>query len=352
MAGKKLTTRRHFLKSLALGSAFISYWPYNMRMAIASEPTNQYKFNTVYLYDERKWCKKNVNTYADSIKGAVTDLIVLVYGHYNGGTMGWKSSLIPHTSWRAAIPKNQLRALIAAMHSRGIRVHAAFNTCRQDATGGLFPPIPIRNKHKTFVDVHNPVFQEFISDLTAECAGQGVDGICLDYIRTIDLSNPAKNDVSIENIVRMVYEKVKIVNPNCIVSSTTAPYYDTVNPTAKKWGRKAINWANKGYQDIIFDMNYGPYHKNGVGPRLGKDGDPPHMSYIYEGRKLMNNPEKLVVLAGSYKVIGKGKTVPTDSVQFAKVLDTVAAEETIGIYTGWLLSNQQIALLKEARGQN
>ena len=225
------------------------------------------------------------------------------------------------------------------MHSRGIRVHAAFNTCRADATRGLFPPYKEGAK---FVDVHNPEFQEFISDLTADCAGQGVDGICLDYIRTMDLADPAKNDVSIENIVRMVYEKVKIVNPNCIVSSTTAPYYDTINPSAMKWGRKAINWANKGYQDVIFGMNYGQYWEHGVGS-VGTLGDPPHMFLIDEGRKLMNDPEKLIVMVGDYKVVG-GVPVPTTPTEFQLVLDAVSEEETIAIYTGWLFTNEHAAL--------
>ena len=70
MADKKLTTRRHFLKSLALGSAFISYWPYHMRMAIASEPTNQH-FKTVYLFDEEQWYLQNTEIYAKSIKGYI-----------------------------------------------------------------------------------------------------------------------------------------------------------------------------------------------------------------------------------------------------------------------------------------
>ena len=335
MAGKKLTTRRHFLKSLALGSVFISYWPCHMRMAIASEHTNQHKFDmAVYLFDEKRWYEENVNTYADSIKGAVTDLIVMVYGHYAGGTMGWKSSLIPHISWGAVILGNQLTVLISAMHSRGIRVHAAFNTCRVDATRGLFPP---HQEGSKFVDVHNPEFQEFISDLTADCAGKGVDGICLDFIRTDDVADPAKNDVSIENIVRMVYEKVKIVNPESIVSSTTVPYLDITHPSLLKRGRKAINWANKGYQDIIFGFEYG------IPPN-------PAVMAFDDVRALILNNVPYVAMVACYDRNAAGAAISQTSAQFQSVLDGVSDEETIAIYTGWLFTNEHIALLKEVRG--
>ena len=109
----------------------------------------------------------------------------------------------------------------------------------------------------------NPAFQKDISDLTADCARLGVDGINLDFIRTdytLEGGVPAdrvKNDASIEKIVRMIYEKVKAVNSGCIVSSTTVPYYDITNPVMIRGGRKAINWANAGIQDIIFGFEYG-----------------------------------------------------------------------------------------------
>ena len=343
MAGKKLTTRRHFLKSLALGSVFISYWPCHMRMAIASEHTNQHKFDmAVYLFDEKRWYEENVNTYADSIKGAVTDLIVMVYGHYAGGTMGWKSSLIPPISWGAVILGNQLTVLISAMHSRGIRVHAAFNTCRADATRGLFPPHTPGGK---FVDVHNPVFQTFISDLVAECAETlPIDGVCLDFIRTDDYTSPRdsagnipKNDASIENIVRMVYEKTKAVKPECIVSSTTTPWRDITHPTLSLTGRKAINWANAGIQDIIFGFEY---------------GKPPNLeTQNIEGvRALITNGTPFIGMYANYTKDGSGLIIPVTPAQFQEVLDTVSHEETIAIYTGWLLTDEHIALLEEVRG--
>ncbi len=48
----------------------------------------------VYLFDEKRWYEYNPDDYASLIKGAVTDLIVLVYGSVHGGAIGWKSRFI------------------------------------------------------------------------------------------------------------------------------------------------------------------------------------------------------------------------------------------------------------------
>jgi len=253
----------------------------------------------------------------------------------HGGAIGWKSRFIDSMD---GVTESKLIDVIAAMNKRGIRVHAAFNTCRVDRKT-IYKP---HRRGSQFVDVHNPEFQSFISDLVAECAELPVDGVCIDYFRTDDYTSPARNDASIETIVRMTYGKVKRIKPECVVSSTTTPYLDITHPQLKRTGRKAIRWANNGYQDILFDMNYGN--------RIGVYGDPPDMGVIYKARKLTNVP--VVVMVSSYKKDKKGKPVPTDSVQFARVLDTVFNEENIAIYTGWLFTNEHAALTRQTHGQN
>jgi hypothetical protein len=73
-------------------------------------------------------------------------------------------------------------------------------------------------------------------------------------------------------------------------------------------------------------MNYGN--------RISVYIDPPDKEVICKARKLTNVP--VVVMVSSYKKDKKGKLVPTDSVQFAQVLDTVFNEENIAIYIGCL----------------
>jgi len=239
------------------------------------------------------------------------------------------------------------------MNKVGIKVHAAFNTCRSDATKGLFPP---HYEGSYLVDVHNPEFQVFISDLMGECAAiSGIDGICLDYIRAdykdadgtlISETDGERNDESIATIVRMTYEKVKAVNPECVVSSTTAPYYDIAHPKMVRSGRKAIDWANNGYHDILFEMNSGKYWTlEQPSHVVGATGDPPHLEeFTYKGRELLNDPEKLIVMVSSYENTREGAVVPTDSVKWQAVLDAVKDEEELAIYTAWLFTDEHAAL--------
>lgn len=289
-------------------------------------------YMTVYLYDERRWQKDDPSDYADFLHGSVTDVVVLVYGARKGGVIGWKSRLID----TAKPGKLQLLDFIKVMNKRGIRVHAAFQVCRVNRKS-KFKAHSGRSK---FVDVHNLKFQEFITNLMSECAALPVHGICMDYIRTDDYSDAEKNDVSIESIVRQAYQKIKLVNHKCIVSSTTAPYKDINHPQLLKTGRKAIRWANNGYHDILFDMKYG-------GPK-GKAGDPPDMGQVYEARKLTNVP--IVAMIASYKKDVDGKPMPTDAAQFARVLNSVIDEDDIAIYTGWLFTEEQALLVEQMYG--
>lgn len=294
---------------------------------------------TVYLYDERRWIYEDPDVYAEFLEGSVTDLIVLVWGYRYTGIVGYKSDLVASDSRYTEL----LGRVIAAMHRRGIRVHASFQVCRiNKATLARFPSykrFPFYKNASKFVDVHNNEFQTFISDLMSESAKLPIAGVCLDYIRTSDYHNAEKNDISIGNIVKETFEKIKFINPECIVSSTTKPYIDLTYGDYKRSGRKAIHWANAGYHDVIFYMSYGNDNVNGV------YGDPPDMDVVYKARKLTDTP--VIVMASSYKKDSAGKSVPTDSEQFAKVLDSVFDEDDIAIYTGWLFTDEQAILVEQ-----
>ena len=284
----------------------------------------------VYLFDEKRWYEEDSDAYAEFLQDSISDLIVLAYGSSRGGAIGWKSKFIDSMS---GVSDTKLLEVIASMNKKGIRVHVAFNTCRTDPKS----PFKSHKRGSQFVDVHSSAFQEYISNLMAECAVLPVDGICIDYCRTDDKRNVKKNNASIEAIVSSAYKKIKLINKNCVVSSTTTPYRDVTHPDLIKTGRKAIAWANAGYQDILFDMNYGNVK--------GVHGDPPDMYLVDQARKLTNVP--VVVMVSSYKKNRKGAPVSTDAVLFAKVLDSVFAEDDIAIYTGWLFTEEQAALTRQ-----
>lgn len=284
---------------------------------------------TVYLFDERRWLEDDPHDYAEFLKDSVTDLIVLVYGARHSGVVGWRSRLID----TAINTKSKLLDLIEAMNERRIRVHAAFQVCRVNRKS-IFKS---HTKGSKFVDVHDLGFQNFIIDLMSECAALPVNGICMDYVRTDDYRKPEKNDDSIESIVKGAYQKIKLVNPQCTVSSTTSPYKDITHPKLRMNGRKAINWANNGYHDVLFDMKYGS--------NLGEDGDPPDMSLVYKARELTDVP--VIVMVSSFRRKSKNNPVPTDAQKFSEVLNSILDEEEIAIYTGWLFTKEQALLVEQ-----
>lgn len=287
---------------------------------------------SVYLFDERRWLSDDPQVYAKFLKGAVTDIIVLVYGYRHGGIVGYKSKYIESDN----VYKNRLLSFINIMSASGIRVHAAFQVCRINRKKNL----AVVGYGSKFYDIQNPEFQDYIVNLIGECATLPVNGICLDYIRTDDLWNPERNVRTLSEIVKNIYLRVKSINPDCIVSSTTSPYKDMTHPKLRKTGRRAIEWANSGYQDILFDMKYG-------GPK-GKAGDPPDMELVYKARELTTTP--VIVMVSSYQKGSEGKPEPTSGVKFAKVLNTVFDENDVAIYTGWLFSDEQKVLTQQQYG--
>ena len=339
MVGKKLTARRHFLKSLALGSAFISYWPHHMRMAVASEPANQH-FKTAYLFDEEQWYLQDTETYARSIKGIFTDIMIMVYGHHMGGTMGFESSAMPlYISGSNPISKTKLSKVIPIFHKHGIRVHALFNACRSDATRGKYQPrVSGQKPHHGLVDARIVQFQNDIATITADCVKLGVDGINLDFIRndyTLNggvSANEKENNEAIQSIVQKVYDRVKSINPACLVSTTTVPYYDITNELMRRSGRKAINWANAGIQDIIFGFEYG------IPPN-------PEIMQFKKIRELVTTDVPYIAMVGNWTRDGAGTTIPQTPDQFTSVLDAVKGEQNICIYHAASLIDEHKELL-------
>jgi len=129
----------------------------------------------------------------------------------------------------------------------------------------------------------------------------------------------------------MIYEKVKAVKPDCIVSSTTVPWLDITHPSLIRQGRKAINWANAGIQDIIFGFEYG------IPPN-------PEVMQFDAIRALITTNVPYYAFIGCYDREEDGTAISQTSAQFQSVLDAVSNEETIGIYTGWLFTNEHAAL--------
>lgn len=316
------------------------------------------------MFDDDRWYQASPNhpgetitEFCDAMQDAgVTDLLVTVCGHYQGGTMGWGSGtyIDVYDHEFEPIPATHLTTLINLCTPRGINVHGVVNTATANWTLTAYSVI---HANSILVDVNDAGWQAWITNIYTELAGvEGLAGINLDFIRgepyesdggtPISEAAGATHDVTMAALVADIYNGCKAVNPNLIISSWTTPFNDTDHPVLDLAGRKAINWFNSGHQDIIFDGNYGSYYHKTIG-LIGATGDPPHMELAYSARKLMGHPDSLVVMAATYEddndptTLGAGK--------FNAILNTLAAERDVAFYTSWLFTDELGALLKESR---
>jgi len=135
-------------------------------------------------------------------------------------------------------------------------------------------------------NVHNPEFRKFISDLIVDVVRRySVDGINLDYIRSmgicksndcsIDYDKKYKKSLLADSMLRKIpgkkVESIRQWNGNAInkivedISKRTRAIRESIiisvdahplNPDLLDQGQDSILWANNGWIDIIYKMDY------------------------------------------------------------------------------------------------
>ena len=239
----------------------------------------------ISVFDEQ-WFRMPPLEYADKLQANnVSDVYPLVWStHWVGDG--------PSTTWEH---KEEFPDFVSACHSRGIRVNAAFNTCR------IVQGFPSFND--SFADVTNADFQKMIADSITEITGL-VDGICLDFIRTDDPNGRS----SVTDLIRRIRSQVKIYNK---------PISACVIPWRSKWP-DAIQWANDGLVDVLITMNYGS--PQGGDPELVK-------------QRAVDVAVDIPVIMGvsCYQMVDG---IPEPSTRFDKV-ERIASDKYM-IYPGWL----------------
>jgi uncharacterized lipoprotein YddW (UPF0748 family) len=135
-------------------------------------------------------------------------------------------------------------------------------------------------------------------------------------------------DEAVEDIVRQVKEKGQAIKPGLIVSVCG---YPQLSPSHE--GREEITWANAGYIDLIFNMDY---------------------QYIpdFERQQVLRNrlkaPDKLVMLLSNYQWDRvEKKHLITDPAYLVRLVDNLQYRWPggVGIYIYSLLSDAQIEAL-------
>ena len=216
-----------------------------------------------------------------------------------------------------------LAYLIARAHSMGIEVHPWFTVVNRE--NDRYPQYYEAGTPASAYDVHNAAFRKFIADLMLDVVRRyDVDGINLDYIRSMGMCRSAgcredyrarygrsldtdllvKGTVALEtlqrwngeavaDIVRNVAQRAKQVKPRLVVSVDV----HVLNSSLALEGQDAIQWANNGWVDVVFQMDY----------RKHFDVDEARRA-----RALLTDPRKMLLLLRLYDRVDR-RIVPRDA---------------------------------------
>lgn len=243
--------------------------------------------NRVILDETFAWLTPHqADTMLRRISSAHFNVIAPIVWHGRG--VAWKSQLAPaEPLWAKARAGNEtdpLRYLIAKAHSLGIEVHPWFTVAlrQREFLANYYdagtPP--------SAFDIHNPLFREFIVKLMLEVvANYDIDGLNMDYVRSMGVCVSERciseyrqkygrnlledvnakegeigwttiaewNSEAIDEIVKTVAEKARVIKPRIVISVSSHAGLSAL----KVQGTDSIRWANRGWIDVLFHMEYG-----------------------------------------------------------------------------------------------
>jgi uncharacterized lipoprotein YddW (UPF0748 family) len=284
---------------------------------------------------------------------------------YGAGTT-WPSR---HAPWDPALAGraagfDPLRYMIEKAHALGIEVHPWFTVALRRS--GLRPDLALEgvleNGKLGIFDVHNPRFRAWITDLIVEVAhNYDVDGINLDYVRAMGLCTnvacereyharygrdllvdavtfrlaptlvPALieyQESTVTELVHMVSSAVRAVKPRVVISVDAFPELtDYLN------GQNSVDWANRGYIDVLFRMDY------------AKKIDGASTNAV---RARMKQPDRLTIIAGNYDLVSNG-AVPRSGQWLVNTLREIGdrwPRTGAAVYLYNQLSEEQVRALK------
>lgn len=269
------------------------------------------------IYDEEfSWLtKKSADNMLSRIKKAGFNVLVPVVWHGRGVT--WSSKLAPkEPKWTQLNPSptyDPLKYLIKKAHLMNIEVHPWFTVVLRQRD--FFTDFYDGGTPEKAFDIHNAGFRRFITDLIVEVVKKyDVDGINLDYVRSRGIcrcdrcqadylkryNRDLKRDIatmrisadsrtaitdwncrSMTGIVEGISREVRMTKPNIIISVDSL----AGDETWQEQGADSIKWANNGWVDVIYHMDY----RKEI-----------NVKAIQKATRLLSDPDKLVVLVGNF----------------------------------------------------
>jgi hypothetical protein len=251
--------------------------------------------------------------------------------------------------------------LIEKAHARGMEVHGWYNVALRQSD--IYPEFAEPGTPPEAFDLQNPAFRDFIvREIIGFASQYNVDGILLDYIRTVGTSfsptasnlyfqrygrsidelrlDPMPPDVrarllewqrdAVSDIVKRVREGINAIKPGLTISVFGQAY---PKPMLSEQGRNEWLWVENDWIDVDFDGDYYPI---------------PEVALLAEVRRNSPYPERITRMLGNYN--------EKNLLVFARNADVVAKqvdyflrkfpERGSSLYIYNLLDDAQIAALR------
>ena len=273
----------------------------------------------------------------------------------------YPSPVAPPAKYKAA--GDPLATLIRVAHEEGVEVHPWFAVSYRGRD--FLPMFRDPETPPGAFEMHRPGFRDFIVKMILDVVERyDVDGINLDFIRTQgvtrsrfvaeryreatsrDLETDARSfdargcmephlqrflDSAVEDVVRRVSEGVRSRKPGVVLSVDGQPIPSILCPSQE--GRQEVAWANGGFVDLIFSMNYEQV---------------PDTDALDLVKGELMEPEKLVLLLGCTD--GPDEKPHSRDARLVAGLVGVAQRKGprgVGIYPYFALSDEQLRLLAD-----
>jgi hypothetical protein len=293
------------------------------------------------------------------IKKAGFNVYVPCVWHGNGARYPTAYTLTERNSRSSGA--DPLGRLISIAHENGIQVHVWFTVAlREPDFARDHPEFYDATTPSDAFDVHRPVFRSFMVGLMKDFVQRyPVDGINLDYVRTMgtcrctfcadayrrrynrdllyDDAHPQADgtlephlqewhDSAVEDVVRDISHAVKSLRPACILSVDGNP-----QTYANREGRQEARWANAGFVDIVYDMDY---------------AEPPDVVRHHLVMEQFRDPGKLLLLIANYDW-KEGRSVPKNADSLASTVAYMRRRwgKGLGVYLYSMLSDEQVERL-------
>lgn len=318
------------------------------------------------IFDEEYYMKDGASVAVDKIARAGFNVYMPGAWIGDGAMYRSKTSILSPRWSEKILESDPMGELIRLAHERDIEVHPSFIISNRSSD--IYPEYsevgsPIEAKgHLRGFDLQNPKFRDFIvSEIVNFSRIYDIDGINLDYIRTLGISfSPTARRLyrekygvdidelrgqmssevqrrflewqegAVSDIVRRVSEGVKAVRPKAIISICGHPL---PKPTMSVQGRNEWLWVERGWVDVVYDMDYARR---------------PNISKMEQVRAASSRPECFAKVLGNYeprvgRVDARGADLVVRQVEYFL---RKFPERGIGLYLYGRLSEDQVRALR------